>query len=100
MSLAYSINLYGKDDSYTVQGGIVDNFTDKYLDSVLVTLMTNDSTVLSSTMTDKEGFYVFEISKTGKYIVKAERKGYEIAYKDCELRSLREFYVGVKRIRM
>lgn len=100
MSIAYSINMYGKDDTYNVQGGIVDNFTDKYLDSVLVTLMTNDSTVLSSTMTDKEGFYKFEISKTGKYIVKAERKGYEIAYKDCELRSLREFYVGVKRIRM
>jgi hypothetical protein len=92
--------MFGKDDTYNVQGGIVDNFTDKYLDSVLVTLMTNDSTVLSSTMTDKEGFYKFEISKTGKYIVKAERKGYEIAYKDCELRSLREFYVGVKRIRM
>lgn len=100
ISITYSINMYGKDDTYNVQGGIVDNFTDKYLDSVLVTLMTNDSTVLSSTMTDKEGFYKFEISKTGKYIVKAERKGYEIAYKDCELRSLREFYVGVKRIRM
>ena len=100
ISFTYSVNMFGKDDTYNVQGGIVDNFTDKYLDSVLVTLMTNDSTVLSSTMTDKEGFYKFEISKTGKYIVKAERKGYEIAYKDCELRSLREFYVGVKRIRM
>ena len=61
ISFTYSVNMFGKDDTYNVQGGIVDNFTDKYLDSVLVTLMTNDSTVLSSTMTDKEGFYKFEI---------------------------------------
>lgn len=100
MSIAYSVNMFGANYVYNVQGSIVDNFTNKYLDSVSVTLMTNDSTVLSSTMTDKEGFYKFEISKTGKYIVKAERKGYDVAYKNCELRSLREFYVAVRLIRM
>ena len=92
--------MYGKDYNHNVQGSIVDNFSDKLLDSVSVTLMTNDSTVLSSTMTDKEGFYVFEISKTGKYIVKAERKGYEVSYKNFELRSHRELAVFVRRIRM
>ena len=100
ISVAYSVNMFGLDHNHNVQGRIVDNFTDKYLDSVSVTLMANDSTVLSSTMTDNEGFYKFEISKTGKYIVKAECKGYEVSYKNCELRSHREFVVIVERIRM
>ncbi len=100
ISITYSVNMYGKDYNHNVQGSIVDNFSDKNLDSVSVTLMTNDSTVLSSTMTDNEGFYVFEISKTGKYIIKAERKGYEVSYKNFELRSHREWTVFVRRIRM
>ena len=100
ISVAYSVNMFGSDHNHNVQGRIVDNFTDKYLDSVLVTLMANDSTVQSSCMTDNEGFYKFEISKTGKYIVKAECKGYEVSYKNCELRSHREFVVIVERIRM
>ena len=100
IAIIYSISMYGTDYNHNVQGSIVDNFTNKGLDSVLVTLMANDSTMLSTCMSDEEGFYMFEISKTGKYIIKAERKGYETSFMNCELRSQREFFVAVNCIRM
>ena len=100
IAIIYSISMYGTDYNHNVQGSIVDNFTNKGLDSVLVTLMANDSTMLSTCMSDEEGSYMFEISKTGKYIIKAERKGYETSYMNCELRSQREFFVAVNCIRM
>lgn len=100
IAIIYSISMYGTDYNHNVQGSIVDNFTNKGLDSVLVTLIANDSTMLSTCMSDEEGSYMFEISKTGKYIIKAERKGYETSYMNCELRSQREFFVAVNCIRM
>ena len=100
ISLAYSVNMFGKDHTYTLFGGIVDNFTEKYLDSVSVTLMTNDSIVVGTYLTDDDGHYQFQVSKTGKYIIKAERKGYEVSYQNWEIRSKREGYVNVERIRL
>ena len=102
ISLAYSINMYGKDYNHTLRGTIVDNFTGKGLDSVNVTLMTNDSTVLESCMNrnDDAGYYQFNVSNIGKYIIKAERKGYEVAYKNTELKNHRESSIYVERIRM
>ena len=41
ISITYSVNMFGANYVYNVQGAIVDNFTNKYLDSVSVTLMTN-----------------------------------------------------------
>lgn len=100
IAIIYSISMFGTDYNHSIQGKIVDNFTNKGLDSVLVTLMTNDSTVLGSCVSNEEGDYKFEISRTVKYIIKAECKGYEVSYMNCELRSNREWTVFVDRIRM
>ena len=61
IAITYSISMFGTDYNHNVQGSIVDNFTNKGLNSVLVTLMANDSTMLSTCMSDEEGFYMFEI---------------------------------------
>ncbi len=111
ISLAYSINMYGKDDTYNVHGIVVNNFTNERLDSVLVTLMTNDSTIIDTCMTSKgtqiseylsagKGSYSFTVPKLGKYIIKAERFGYEDSYMECELTRKREWSVSVKPIKM
>ena len=111
ISITYSINMYGKDDTYIVHGSVVDNFTNEGLDSVLVTLMTNDSTILGTRMTSKglqlteylstgKGTYGFTVPKLGKYIIKAERTGYEDSYMECELTRKREWSVSVKPIKM
>jgi hypothetical protein len=76
------------------------------MDSILVILMTNDSTVIDSTRTypkftrEYMGMYEFHIHKVGKYIVKAQCEGYDDAYMNCELRSSREWTVSVKLLRM
>jgi hypothetical protein len=97
---------FSKDYDHTVQGHVVDNMTGAGMDSILVILMTNDSTVIDSTRTypkvagDFTGMYQFHIRKVGKYIVKAQCEGYDDAYMNCELRSNREWTVFVKSIRM
>ncbi|MCO6026101.1 TonB-dependent receptor family protein [Prevotella cerevisiae] len=98
-----SLPVLSKDYNHSIEGHIVDNFNNNGVDSVLVTLMTNDSTVLGTCMTEGEednGYYKFEITKIGKYIIKAERIGYEDAYTNCELKSHREFALLPKPIRM
>ena len=76
------------------------------MDSVRMTLMNNDSTIITTGMTwPKEmgshvGIYQFHITKVGKYIIKAEREGYDTGYMNCELRSQREGYIPVKVIRL
>lgn len=111
ISFAYSVNMFGKDDTYIIHGSVVNNFTNDGLDSVLVTLMTNDSTILKTCMTNKgvqiteylstgKGTYGFSVPKLGKYIIKAERTGYEDSYMECELTRKREWSVSVKPIKM
>lgn len=111
ISFAYSVNMFGKDDTYIIHGSVVNNFTNDGLDSVLVTLMTNDSTILKTCMTNKgvqiteylstgKGTYGFTVPKLGKYIIKAERTGYEDSYMECELTRKREWSVSVKPIKM
>ena len=102
ITFAYSVNMHGIDHNYILSGTIVDNFTGKGLDSVTVTLMTNDSIELRSCMNrnNDDGYYQFGVSKIGKYIIKAERKGYEVAYKNAELKNHRENTIFVERIRM
>ena len=97
---------YSKDYDHPVQGRVVDNMTGMGLDSVRMTLMNNDSTIIATGMTwPKEmgshaGTYQFHITKVGKYIIKAEREGYDTGYMNCELRSQREGYIPVKTIRL
>jgi hypothetical protein len=97
---------FSKDSDHTVQGHVVDNITGADIDSILVILMTNDSTAIDSTRTLPKaagvfaGMYEFHIHKLGKYIVKAQCEGYDDAYMNCELRSSREWTVSVKLLRM
>lgn len=112
ISFTYSVNMFGKDNNYILYGSVVNNFTNDGLDSVLVTLMTNDSTILDTCMTRKgtqiekyffsagKGSYHFYVQKLGKYIIKAERTGYEDSYMECELTRKREWEVSVTPIKM
>ncbi|GAB6975193.1 outer membrane beta-barrel protein [Prevotella falsenii] len=77
-----------------------------------ITLMTADSVVIDTITAEIEempydngyhrAYYVFEdaVTSKGKYIIKAEKEGYDVCYMNCELRSTREDYIGVKQIRM
>lgn len=100
------VDCYSMEYDHAVQGRVVDNMTGTGLDSVSVTLMKEDSTVLANTTTwpkiygNLAGVYQFRIQKVGKYIVKVERSGYDNGYMDFELRSNREASVLVKDIRM
>ena len=98
-----------KDYNHPVQGVVFDSFSEDGLPA-LVTLMTADSVVID-TMTARVGEYLFSaypraadyqftIQKVGRYIVKAEMKGYIDAYVNFELRSNREQFIRVKPLRM
>ena len=97
---------FSKDYDHTVQGRVVDNMTGTGMDSILVILMTNDSTAIDSTRTDPKvagesmGMYQLNIRKVGKYIIKAQCEGYDDAYMNCELRSNRQWTIFVKLLRM
>ena len=49
-----------------------------------------------------QAYYEFKdaVTSKGKYIIKAEKEGYDVCYMNCELRSTREDYIKVKEIRM
>lgn len=100
------LQIGAKEYEHYVQGCIVDNMTGMGLDSTRVTLMGSDSTVIATSMTIPKiygphvGKYQFQIQKVGKYIIKAEREGYNDGYMDFELRSNRETFISVKTIRM
>lgn len=104
--LFISSHVQAKEYDHIVQGRVVDNMTDIGMDSIQVTLMTSDSTIIEQKMAfSKEngeycGMYQFTIRKVGKYIIKASCPGYDDGYSDFELRSNREGYVSVKRIRL
>lgn len=100
------MDCHGMEYEHAVQGRVVDNMTGTGLDSVSVTLMKEDSTVLANTVTwpkiygNLAGVYQFRIQKVGKYIVKVERSGYDNGYMNFELRSNRETSILVKDICM
>lgn len=106
ISLFVHQECYSKEYDHTVQGWVVDNMTGLGMDSVRITLMNNDSTIITTGMTwpkkmgSHVGCYQFHITKVGKYIIKAEREGYDTGYMNCELRSQREGYIPVRTIRL
>ena len=67
---------------YHIDGFIKDSFTKEGLDSVSITMMTTDSTVVESFMANPLGNWQSyqDIKAPGKYIMKFERKGYYPAY--------------------
>ena len=109
--LLFALPIQASDYKHSVGGSIVDKITGMGV-TAKITLMTTDSVVIDTVTAQIEkmpydigynkAYYVFEdaLTSKGKYIIKAEKEGYDVCYMNCELRSTREDYIGVKQIRM
>lgn len=109
--LFFALPIQANDYKHSVQGSVVDNMTGMGV-TAKITLMTADSVVIDTITAQIEempydignskAYYVFKdaVTAKGKYIIKAEKEGYDVCYMNCELRSTREDYIGVKQIRM
>lgn len=109
--LFFVLPIQANDYKHSVQGSVVDNMTGIGV-TAKITLMTADSVVIDTITAQIEempydignskAYYVFKdaVTAKGKYIIKAEKEGYDVCYMNCELRSTREDYIGVKQIRM
>ncbi|ATV52461.1 outer membrane beta-barrel protein [Prevotella intermedia] len=109
--LFFALPAQANDYKHSVEGSVVDNITGMGV-TAKITLMTADSVVIDTITAQIEempydngyyrAYYVFEdaVTSKGKYIIKAEKEGYDVCYMNCELRSTREDYIGVKQIRM
>ena len=109
--LLFALPIQASDYKHSVEGSVVDNITGVGV-TAKITLMTADSVVIDTITADIEempwdigyhkAYYEFKdaVTAKGKYIVKAEKEGYDVCYMNCELRSTREDYIGVKQIRM
>ena len=109
--LFFALPIQANDYKHSVQGSVVDNMTGIGV-TAKITLMTADSVVIDTITAQIEempydignskAYYEFKdaVTSKGKYIIKAEKEGYDVCYMNCELRSTREDYIGVKQIRM
>ena len=109
--LFFALPIQANDYKHSVQGSVVDNMTGIGV-TAKITLMTADSVVIDTITAQIEempydigyhkAYYEFKdaVTAKAKYIVKAEKEGYDVCYMNCELRSTREDYIGVKQIRM
>ena len=109
--LFFALPAQANDYKHSVQGSVVDNITGMGV-TAKITLMTADSVVIDTITADIEempydigyhkAYYEFKdaVTAKGKYIIKAEKEGYDVCYMNCELRSTRQDYIKVKEIRM
>ena len=109
--LLFALPIQASDYKHSVEGSVVDNITGMGV-TAKITLMTADSVVIDTITADIEempwdigyhkAYYEFKdvVMSKGKYIIKAEKEGYDVCYMNCELRSTREDYIKVKEIRM
>lgn len=109
--LLFALPIQANDYKHSVEGSVVDNITGMGV-TAKITLMTADSVVIDTITADIEempwdigyhkAYYEFKdaVTAKGKYIIKAEKEGYDVCYMNCELRSTREDYIKVKEIRM
>lgn len=109
--LLFALPIQANDYKHSVEGSVVDNITGMGV-TAKITLMTADSVVIDTITADIEempwdigyhkAYYEFKdaVTAKGKYIIKAEKEGYDVCYMNCELRSTRQDYIKVKEIRM
>ena len=109
--LLFALPIQASDYKHSVEGSVVDNITGVGV-TAKITLMTADSVVIDTITAQIEempydigyhkAYYEFKdaVTAKGKYIIKAEKEGYDVCYMNCELRSTREDYIKVKEIRM
>ena len=95
--MVMSMVLTAKETSHQVNGSVVDAFTYDRLSDAKVDLLRSDSSLISSFITqsdstdsDHSGFFFFEITKKGSYMVRISRVGYETKYVKFELVSNRQ----------
>ena len=106
--LFFALPAQANDYKHSVEGSVVDNITGMGV-TAKITLMTADSVVIDTITADIEempwdigyhkAYYEFKdaVTSKGKYIIKAEKEGYDVCYMNCELRSTREDYIKVKK---
>lgn len=109
--LLFALPIQASDYKHSVEGSVVDNITGMGV-TAKITLMTADSVVIDTVTAEIEempwdigyhkAYYEFKdaVTAKGKYIIKAEKEGYDVCYMNCELRSTRQDYIKVKEIRM
>ncbi len=81
---------------YHIDGFIKDSFTKEKLDSVNVTLMSMDSTVVENFRGEPYGWWQVyrDINAPGKYIMKFEKEGYYPAYKNVNFKYTKYRHTG------
>ncbi len=81
---------------YHIDGFIKDSFTKEKLDSVNVTLMSMDSTVVETFRGEPYGWWQVyrDIKAPGKYIMKFEHEGYYPAYKNVNFKYAKYRHTG------
>ena len=93
--LFFALPIQANDYKHSVQGSVVDNMTGMGV-TAKITLMTADSVVIDTITAQIEempydigyhkAYYEFKdaVTAKGKYIVKAEKEGYDVCYMNCE----------------
>lgn len=110
LAIATCLPCHARETGHPVSGHVTDNITGTGV-AALMTLMTDDSTVVDTTTARlyddvysgrKGAYYEFKkgVSKVGRYIVRAEAEGYETAYTRFRLASNRERDVQLQEILM
>lgn len=61
----------------SVRGYLRDVTTDEPISVGLLSLLSSDSTILQTSLTDSRGFWELDVPKAGTYYIRAERLGYQ-----------------------
>jgi len=74
-------NIRAQNNTYSLTGNIIDNSSNRPLFYVNVGLLNEtDSTIVNTTTTDKDGFFIFLNVEVGSYMIKTSYFGYDIFY--------------------
>lgn len=74
-----------KPDSIIVSGFVMDEFTRINMDSVRITLMETDSSIISVTYSSLSDGYTLKVPGGGKYIVKMNATGYQTTFQNLDI---------------
>jgi hypothetical protein len=102
-----SMILTAKETNHQVNGTVIDAFTYDRLSGAKVDLLRADSSLISSFITrsdstdnDLTGFFFFEITEKGSYMVRISCAGYETRYVKFELVSNRQGAILLGKIKL
>lgn len=90
---------YGAEHHYRVRVQVV-NIMGEAIEGAKLSLMSADSVLIDTTSTAKYGWYTFVINKTGQYILKASKEGYEDGYTNFSFRNPRTNMIFPSPIRL